>query len=58
MTSGIGSSLLIVNANVLTMDEGQPAGEAVLITGGRVDRVGSSAELRSPALSTAIRISK
>jgi predicted amidohydrolase YtcJ len=49
MTSGIGSSLLIVNANVLTMDEGQPAGEAVLITGGRVDRVGSSAELRSLA---------
>ncbi|MGH3217456.1 MAG: amidohydrolase [Streptosporangiaceae bacterium] len=49
MTTESGSSLLIVNANVLTLDDRQPTSEAVLITDGRVDKVGSSAELRSLA---------
>jgi hypothetical protein len=49
MTSDAGSSLLIANANVITMDERRPWAEAVLIIDGRVDRIGSSATLRAAA---------
>jgi predicted amidohydrolase YtcJ len=48
------SSLLIVNANVITMDDQRPGAEAVLIVDGLVDRVGSSAELRSAAGDVAV----
>jgi predicted amidohydrolase YtcJ len=37
MTSDVGS-LLIVNANMVTLDDRQPTGEAVLITDGRIEK--------------------
>ena len=43
------ASLLVVNANVITMDDERPTAEAVLIVNGRVSKVGSSAELRPTA---------
>jgi len=46
MSSHAGSSILIVNANVVTLDDAMPGAEAVLITDGLVSKVGSSAELR------------
>jgi predicted amidohydrolase YtcJ len=42
-------SLLVVNANVVTLDDGRPQGEAILILDGRVDRVGSAVELQALA---------
>ena len=49
-----GASLLVVNANVITMDDERPTAEAVLIINGRVSRVGSSAELRPAAAGIAV----
>jgi len=43
------ASLLVVNANVITMDDERPTAEAVLMVNGRVSKVGSSAELRPTA---------
>jgi predicted amidohydrolase YtcJ len=45
MSSHTGSSILLVNGNVVTLDEEMPSAEALLITDGRVDKVGSSADL-------------
>ena len=39
-------SLVLVNANVLTMDEQQPCGEAVAVNGERVAEVGSNSDVR------------
>lgn len=41
-----GADLVIVNANVRTMDSKQPTAEAVAVYGGRVMAVGSSNEIR------------
>ncbi len=46
MSSHTGSSILIVNGNVVTLDEERPSAQALLITDGRVEKVGTSAELR------------
>ena len=49
--SGITSPpLLLTNANVVTLDDDVPRGEALLLAGGRVVRVGSTADLRAHAL--------
>lgn len=40
------ADLIIVNATVRTMDERQPAAEAVAVYGNRIVRVGSNAEVR------------
>ena len=39
-------SLVLVNANVLTMDEQQPRGEAVAVNGERIAAVGSNSDVR------------
>lgn len=39
----------LINANVITMDTARPKAEAVLIEGGRIARVGRSAEIASAA---------
>ncbi len=41
--------VLIVNARVLTMDEGQPRAEAVYVRGGKIAAVGSRAEVTAKA---------
>lgn len=43
------ADLLFLNGNVLTMDDTQPTADAVAVRGARIDRVGSSAELRAEA---------
>ena len=50
-TSAIG--LILVNANVLTMDPDQPRAEAVAIAGKRIVAVGSNADIRGLASSSA-----
>ena len=42
-------SLIILNANVQTMDSGHPTAEAVAISGNRVVALGSTEEIRSLA---------
>ena len=47
--SGITSPpLLLTNANVVTLDDDVPRGEALLLAGGRVVRVGSTARPDAP----------
>lgn len=48
-TPSLVPDLIIVNAAVRTMDEGQPMAEAVAVAGNRITAVGSSAELRKLA---------
>src|SRR5919205_1394 len=43
---GAGADLVILNANVRTMDRQRPAAEAVAVYGGRIMAVGTSAEVR------------
>jgi predicted amidohydrolase YtcJ len=42
-----GGDLAVVNARVVTLDSGQPTAEAVLIRGGRIVAVGTTAGVRS-----------
>src|SRR2546421_11986895 len=46
---GFAPDLLIINANVQTMDPRQPAAQAVAISGNRIVAVGTTKELRKLA---------
>jgi predicted amidohydrolase YtcJ len=48
-TPSLVPDLIIVNAAVRTMDDGQPTAEAVAVSGNRIVAVGASAELRKLA---------
>ena len=45
----LSATLIIVNANVRTMDSAKPTAEAIAVHGNRIVAVGSSAEIRKLA---------
>ena len=45
-TTHVAADLVVVNANVITMDPSRPQAEAVAIGGGRILEVGSNADVR------------
>jgi predicted amidohydrolase YtcJ len=45
-----GGTLALVNARIVTLDERKPTAEAVLVRGGRIVAVGSTAEVRAQAV--------
>jgi hypothetical protein len=47
--AGISPELIVVNANIRTLDRGRPAAEALAVLGGRIVAVGSTAEIRKLA---------